>query len=278
MLDPEHTLVMIKGGGDLASGVAVRLHRCGFPVVMTELPNPLMVRRSVSFGEAVFTGTTEVEGITACRAMDINQAQSMMTAGKIPVIIDPRAICLACFKPPVLIDAIIAKHNTGTQITDAPLVIALGPGFTAGIDCHVVIETNRGYDLGRPIYVGSAEPDTGQPGEIAGKSNERLLRAPTSGIVENLVEIGYQVCQGQLVARVNGCDVHAGTSGIVRGLIRSGSWVNAGLKIGDIDPRAQLSHCYLTSDKSLAIAGGVLEAILAERVTQKVGRFHFQAV
>ncbi len=256
------TLVLIKGAGDLASGVAARLHRCGFPLVMTELPHPLMVRRTVSFGEAVYEGEVVIEGIAARRVDDVAQVHAALAGGVIPVLIDPEAASVAELKPAVLVDAIMAKRNTGTSMEQASLVVALGPGFTAGRDCHAVVETNRGHTLGRVILEGSAEPNTGRPGAIAGKTDERILRAPVAGIVCGRAEIGERVALGQVVAAVDGQAVAAGTAGVLRGLVRPGARVRAGEKIGDVDPRAAPEHCYLISDKSLAIAGGVLEAIL----------------
>lgn len=268
------TLVVIKGAGDLASGVAARLHRCGFPVVMIELPNPLMVRRTVAFGEAVYENEVVVEEIRARRADDVAAVRAMLTQGSIlsgtersrriiPVLVDPEARCLAELAPAVLVDAIMAKRNTGTTLADAPLVIALGPGFTAGVDCHAVIETNRGHRLGRIITQGSAEPNTCEPGLVGGKSWQRVLRAPVDGIVESRAAIGERIKKGQVVAKVADSPVIAGTPGVLRGLVRSGTVVAAGLKIGDVDPRAEPSHCTLISEKALAIAGGVLEAILS---------------
>lgn len=256
-------LILIKGAGDLATGVAARLYRCGFPVVMTELPNPLMVRRTVAFGEAVYDGEVRVEGIRARRVDDVAAARRAIADGAIPVLIDPETRCLAEFAPAVLVDAVMAKVNTGTNRTDAPLVVALGPGFTVGVDCHVVVETNRGHRLGRAIYDGSAEPDTGEPGLVGGKTTQRVLRAPVAGVVESLVAIGDRVEEGQVVAKVADSPVVALAGGVLRGLVRSGAVVSAGLKIGDVDPRAEPSHCRLISEKSLAIAGGVLEAILS---------------
>jgi xanthine dehydrogenase accessory factor len=262
MSQPPDTLVVIKGAGDLASGVAARLYRCRFPVIMTELPNPLMVRRTVAFGEAVYENEVTVEGIRACRVDDIGAARRVLAQGAIPVLVDPEARCVAGLAPTVLVDAIMAKHNTGTALTDAPIVIGLGPGFTAGVDCHAVIETNRGHCLGRAIYEGGAEPDTGHPGSVGGKTKQRILRASVSGTVEGLIAIGQPVTKGQVVARVQGRPVRAGTAGVLRGLVRSGTQVSRGTKIGDVDPRADPAHCYLISEKALAIAGGVLEAIL----------------
>jgi xanthine dehydrogenase accessory factor len=262
MKKPPDMLVVIKGAGDLASGVAARLHRCRFPVIMTELPNPLMVRRTVAFGEAVYENEAIVEGIRARRVEDVATAHRVLQENAIPVLVDPEARCLAELTPAVLVDAIMAKHNAGTSLADAPIVIAIGPGFTAGVDCHAVIETKRGHSLGRAIYAGSAEPDTGRPGSVGGKTGQRILRAPVTGIVEGLVAIGQPVTEGQVVATVRGHPVRAATTGVLRGLVRSGTRIAQGVKIGDVDPRADPAHCYLISDKALAIAGGVLEAIL----------------
>jgi xanthine dehydrogenase accessory factor len=257
------TLVLIRGAGDLATGVAARLQRCRFPVVMTELPQPLVVRRTVAFAEAVYEGEVRVEGILARRVDDVAAARLALSQGAIPVLVDPEAACRTELAPAVLVDAIMAKHNTGTTIADAPFVVGLGPGFTAGVDCHVVIETNRGHGLGRAIYSGSAEPDTGQPGNVGGKTGERILRAPVTGVVEAKAVIGERVVEGQVVARVGGHAVHASTAGVLRGMIRSGTHISHSVKIGDVDPRAEPTHCAMISDKALAIAGGVLEAILA---------------
>lgn len=267
MIDLRSSIILIRGGGDLASGVALRLFRSGFPLLMTELPRPLMVRRTVSFGEAVNEGRMEVEGIRAVLADDIEAAERMLLSRgserAIPVIVDPEALCRERLRPLVVVDAIMAKRNLGTRMTDAPLVIALGPGFTAGIDCHAVVETNRGHRLGRAIYEGGAEPDTGMPGDVGGKTVERILRSPCEGLIEGAAEIGERLASGQLVATVDGREVRARTDGVLRGLIRPGSRVSAGLKIGDVDPRARREHCFLVSDKSLAIGGGVLEAVMA---------------
>lgn len=263
MHDITNTFVLIKGAGDLATGVAARLFRCGFPVAMTELPNPLMVRRTVAFGEAVYEREVVVEGIRARLAEDAAAALAVIRAGAVPVLVDPHTRCLAALAPVVLVDAVMAKVNTGTRRDDAPLVIALGPGFTAGADCHVVVETNRGHNLGRAIYAGRAEPDTGVPGAVGGETHRRILRAPVAGRVAGILEIGARVAAGQVVATVEGEGVIAQTAGVLRGLVRTGARVTAGLKIGDVDPRAEPAHCFTISEKALAIAGGVLEAILS---------------
>ncbi len=262
ILYPYRTLVLIKGAGDLASGVAARLHRCGFPVVMTELPQPLMVRRAVCFGEAVYRGEATVEGIVARRVPHATAAQAVLAERVIPVLVDPESRCRDELAASVLVDGVMAKRNTGTAITDAPLVIGLGPGFTAGMDCHAVVETHRGHWLGRVYWQGGTLADTGAPVEIGGQSSGRVLRAPADGTVETRAEIGDTVAPGQVLALVGERELRAEIGGVLRGLICSGLSVTAGLKIGDIDPRAEQSHCFTISDKSLAVGGGVLESIL----------------
>ena len=242
-------LVVIKSAGDLASGVAYRLKRSGFPLIMTELARPLLVRRTVSFGEAVFDGETEIEGIRARRVDTVEEARRLADSELIPVVVDPAASIVTALKPPVLIDAIMAKKNTGTALTDAPLVIALGPGFTAGEDCHVVIETNRGHRLGRVIYTGQAEPNTGTPGVVQSHSADRVLRAPVDGRVVGHANIGDIVKAGQVIAEVDGHELRAPFAGVLRGLVHPTVMVRAGLKIGDVDPRGVASHCYTISEK-----------------------------
>jgi xanthine dehydrogenase accessory factor len=260
--------VLIKGAGDLASGVAARLHRSGFAVAMTELPEPLMVRRMVCFGEAVYEGETIVEEIIARRVPDVAGARAALAERIIPVLVDPTAGCRSELAPEVLVDGIMAKRNTGTTCADAPRVIGLGPGFTAGVDCHAVVETHRGHWLGRVYWRGSALPDTGMPGEIGGTVVVgRILRAPSGGMLLTRAAIGDRVITGQVVATIGGLELRAGCDGVLRGLLRSGTHVGAGVKVGDIDPRAERAYCFSISDKSLAVGGGVLEAILA--VVQK---------
>jgi len=264
-MDVNHTIILIKGAGDLASGVAARLYRCGFAVVMTELPQPLMVRRTVCFGEAVYQRETTVEGIVARRVPDAAVAVSALAERIIPILVDPLAACQAALTPQVLVDGIMAKRNVGATRTtrpDAPLVIGLGPGFTAGDDCHAVVETQRGHWLGRVYWEGSALPDTGVPGEVGGQATSRVLRAPAAGILYAHATIGDQVTAGQVIADVAGVALRAGCAGVLRGLIRPGAQVTAGVKVGDIDPRGERAHCFTISDKSLAVGGGVLEAIL----------------
>jgi len=262
----KNVLVVIKGAGDLASGVAYRLKRSGFPLIMTELPTPLFVRRTVSFGEAVYSGETTVEGVIARRVETPKEARELAASDIIPILVDSKATIVAQIQPQVVIDAIMAKANTGTTLTDAPLVIALGPGFTASQDCHVVIETSRGHRLGRVIYEGAAEADSGTPGMVKGYTTGRVLRAPVDGQVIGQVKIGDMVEQGQLIATLNSNNVCAPFAGVLRGLIHPDVHVKTGFKIGDLDPRGNVEHCFTISDKSLAIGGGVLEAILASEV------------
>lgn len=259
-------LVLIRGAGDLATGVAWRLHRGGFPVVMTETARPTVVRRTVAFAEAVFAGETTVEGVTARLADSAAAARLMLAQRVIPVLIDPAATCRSELAPPVVVDAIMAKVNTGTARQDAPLVVALGPGFTAGQDCHVVIETNRGHDLGRTIWRGSAEPDTKTPGEVGGYRGARVLRAPAEGFVQCRAAIGDTLTEGEVFAHVDGVPLTAPFNGVLRGIVHPSVPVLHGMKIGDLDARAERRYCFTISEKSLAIAGGVLEAILAAAV------------
>ena len=270
-------LVLIKGAGDLASRVAYRLKRAGFTLIMTELPAPLLVRRTVCFGEAVYSGETTVEGILARRVDMLEEAQRLAHSELIPVLVDPDPAIAAQLKPQVVVDAIMAKVNTGTTSGDASLVVALGPGFTAGKDCHAVIETNRGHWLGRVIYPGGgstgnvqAESDTQTPGQVKGHTADRVLRAPAVGNIVARAQIGDTLEAGQLIATVNGHEIRAPFAGVLRGLVHPNVKVTSGFKIGDLDPRGEISHCFTISDKSLAVSGGVLEAILASGVIRKM--------
>ena len=255
-------LALIRGAGDLGSGVAYRLIKAGFPVVMTELDKPLLVRTTVSFGMAVSYNTAIVEGITAHVATP-GEIPARLAEGTITVVIDPEGEAIRALRPPIVIDARVAKVNLGTTIADAPLVVALGPGFTAGVDCHAVVETNRGHYLGRVFWAGSAEPDTGLPARLNGKEGDRVLRAPHDGELVEVVPVGGFVKAGEVIARVDKTPIIAPFDGVVRGLIDNPTHVTAGLKIGDLDPRAKREHCFTISDKSLAIGGGVVEAVLS---------------
>lgn len=253
-------LVIIKGAGDLATGVAYRLYQCGIDVVMTEISRPLVVRRKVAFAEAVHDGTATVEGITASLAFSAEHACELLDGRIIPVLVDPEAKVIKIMRPQVVIDARVAKRNMGTTMDEAPLVIGLGPGFTAGQDVHAVIETCRGHRLGRVIYSGGAIPNTGNPGNVGGYTVERLLRAPVEGVVMTTRAIGDQVEKGEVVAIVENTPVCAQISGLLRGMIREGVRVPQGTKIGDIDPRKDAEWDTI-SDKALAVGGGVLEAV-----------------
>ena len=258
----EDILIVIKGGGDLATGVAHRLHRAGMPVVVTELAQPTVIRRAVAVASAVYEGQMEVEGLVARLVESDQEIRAVLDVGQAPVVIDPRGEAITRLRPTVVVDAVMAKRNTGTSIADAPIVIGLGPGFTAGADVHAVIETNRGHYLGRVILAGSAEPHTGVPGPTAGFSVERVLRAPCEGTFMGNRHIGDPVEAGEVVASVAGEPVVAKISGVVRGLLADGLSVKAGMKVGDVDPRGVREHCFTISDKARAIGGGVLEAVL----------------
>ena len=272
--------VLIRGAGDLASGIALRLHRSGFAVAMTEIPVPTTVRRTVAFSPAVYLGSAQVEDVTGTLCHSVQELEELVEEGKIPVLADEKADMGLAWKPDVVVDAILAKKNLGTRLTDAKTVIGVGPGFTAGVDCHCVVETKRGHYLGRCIWQGSAIPNTGVPGLIGGYGTERLLRAPADGIFRGAVEIGDQVEAGQVVGFVESGDiaiagvipVTARISGVVRGLLQDGVPVSAGMKAGDVDPRCERNHCFTVSDKASAIGGGVLEAILGHEKRETYSR------
>ena len=261
-------VVLVRGAGDLATGTILRLHNCGFRVLAVECARPSAIRRRAAFCEAVFDGAATVEGVTARLIDRIEQADAVWNAGEIPLIVDETAVCAAACAPAVLVDAILAKRNLGTTRDMAPITIGLGPGFTAGGDVDAVVETMRGHRLGRVIYDGAALPNTGVPGSIAGFAAERVIHAPASGAMTFVrspepVDIGSIVRKGQTIGFVGGVPVTATLDGVLRGLIREGYPVTEGLKIADIDPRAQeVQNCTTVSDKARAIAGGVLEAML----------------
>lgn len=258
----KNELIVIRGAGDLASGTAHRLLRSGFPVVMIELPQPMVVRRTVSFAEAVFKGKCTVEDVTAELALTINDINKLLAAGKIPVVADPSQYPLKTLRPAAVIDATMAKRNIGTTLDDAPVVIGLGPGFTAGVDVHAIVETQRGHELGKVILHGQAEPNTGIPGEIGGYTVERVLRSPGNGTFITVRQIGDSIEKGEIVAAVDGQPLYATISGVLRGVLHNNLKVTPGMKVGDIDPRHRREYCFTISDKARAIAGGVLEAYL----------------
>jgi len=255
-------LILIKGAGDLATGIACRLFQAGFSVVMTEIPQPTTVRCTVAFSRAVYEEQTAVEGIAAKLAVSPGDALELTKKGLIAVLVDPEGKSVSYLNPCGVVDAILAKRNLGTAITDAPVVIGAGPGFTAGLNCHAAVETRRGHDLGRVLYAGSPASNTGIPGEIGGYTTQRLLRAPADGLFSPSAVIGDLVSAGQVVGFVEGIPVAAQISGVLRGLLPGGTPVHKGMKAGDIDPRCEVSHCLTVSDKARAIGGGVLEGLL----------------
>jgi xanthine dehydrogenase accessory factor len=257
-------IIVVKGAGEQATGIACRLYRANFRrILMLEIPAPLAVRRQVSFCEAIHDQSMTVEGIEAVRVVDHLERDAAWAAGKIAVRVDPQGECLAGCGHDVFVDAILAKRNLGTSLADAPLVIALGPGFTAGTDCHVVVETNRGHNLGLLIDSGPAAPNTGIPGDIGGYTAERVLRAPAEGLFITDKQIGDLVRKSEVIGNVGTAEVTTHIDGILRGLIRPGSAVRKGLKIGDVDPRGDVGYCTTISEKARALGGAVLEVVLA---------------
>ncbi|GAB6059062.1 selenium-dependent molybdenum cofactor biosynthesis protein YqeB [Desulfonatronum parangueonense] len=264
--------ILIRGAGDLATGVALVLFRAGLKrLLLLEQEQPLAVRRLVCFSEAVYLGRTEVEGVRAMLIDSVDQAEAAWAGDEIPVIVDPDMACLAVLKPQVLVDALIAKRNDGVHPGLAPLVVALGPGFVAGQDVHCVVETHRGHGMGNLVFSGAAYPNTGIPGEVAGKTLERLLRAPGDGLFTACRSIGDHVREGDVVGSVGSCPVPARTSGVIRGLLRSGLHVRKGLKLGDVDPRGEAWRCRHISDKALIVGQGVLQAVLAAGEFMRLG-------
>lgn len=262
-------LVVIRGGGDLATGVIHRLHSAGFPVLVLECEEPSAIRRQVALSEAVFDGEAEVEGVTAVRIESIEAIPETLAAGKVPVLVDAAGESIERLKPFAVVDAILAKRNLGTRRDMARLTIGIGPGFIAGRDVDYVIESQRGHSLGRIIDAGEAQANTGIPGDIGGYTSERVVRAGCEGTLKGLVSIGELVTRGQTIARIEGeassVEVKATLDGILRGLIRDGFEVVQGFKIADIDPRVdEYDNCFLISDKARCIAGSVLELICSK--------------
>lgn len=256
-------VVLVKGAGEMASGIAWRFHMAGLRrICMLDLPNPLCVRRQVSFCTALESGAAAVEGVRAVRVRTRGEIEAAWAQGAIAVVSTDDWAHIRGIGPDVVIDAILAKRNAGTRKDDAPLVIALGPGFEAGTDCHLVIETNRGHDLGRLIERGRAAPNTGIPGDIAGHTSDRVLRAPAAGEFRTERCIGDLVRRGDAIGEVSGHPVSAPLDGVLRGLIRPGTVVTRGLKLGDIDPRGRREYCDTISDKARAIAGAALEGVM----------------
>ena len=269
-------LIICRGGGDLATGIVHRLFRAGFPVLVLETDSPAAIRRQVSFSEAVYDGTATVEGVTAERIASADRAavDHVLEAGRVPILVDPEGSSIPLLKPDIVVDAIIAKKNLGTAKEMAPLVIGVGPGFTAGEDVDLVVESMRGHNLARIFTTGSALPNTGIPGNIGGFTKERVLHAEAAGYMKNIRKIGDIVEKGEEIARIyekmsedgtcsgSYVSVEASISGIIRGLIREGYHFQKGFKIADIDPReSELANCFTISDKARNIGGSVLEAV-----------------
>ncbi|WP_326512507.1 selenium-dependent molybdenum cofactor biosynthesis protein YqeB [Clostridium intestinale] len=256
-------MVIVRGGGDIASGVIQKLYRCGFKVLVLEIENPTCIRREVSFSEALFEDEIEVEGIKSVRVKNLEEIEDAWKNNKVPVIVDPKGSYINLLKPKAVVDGILAKKNLGTYINMAPITIALGPGFEAGKDVDVVIETNRGHNLGRLIFNGEAQADTGAPGNIGGYTKERVIYSPCDGVINNVRVIGDIVKKEEPLAYVGDYIVRATIDGVLRGIIRNNSKVYKGLKIADIDPRLEeRKNCFTISDKARTIGGGVLEALI----------------
>lgn len=269
-------LIICRGGGDLATGIVHRLFRAGFPVLVLETDSPAAIRRQVSFSEAVYDGTATVEGVTAERIASADRASvnHVLEEGRVPLLVDPEGSSIPLLKPDIVVDAIIAKKNLGTAKEMAPLVIGVGPGFTAGEDVDLVVESMRGHNLARIFTTGSALPNTGIPGNIGGFTKERVLHAEVAGYMKNIRQIGDIVEKGEEIARIyekmtedgtfsgSYVSVEASISGIIRGFIREGYHFQKGFKIADIDPReSELANCFTISDKARSIGGSVLEAV-----------------
>lgn len=265
-------LVIVRGGGDIATGSIYKLYQCGFPVLILETEYPSAIRRNVAFSEAVYQGSHTVEGVTCFRAENLEEARMLLQQKKLAVLVDPEGHCISQLRPIAVIDAILAKKNLGTNRQMAPVTVALGPGFEAGKEVDAVIETMRGHSLGRVFYQGSAAADTGVPGMIAGYGKERVIHSPGEGVIKHRKAITETVSKGEVIAWIRPSEesreemwipVEAAIDGLLRGLIREGYPVTKGFKIADIDPRiSEYENCFTISDKARCIAGGVLEALL----------------
>lgn len=255
-------IIIVRGGGDIASGTINRLHNMGFRVLVLEISKPNFIRRKVCYGEAVYEGEFSLEGTVSKLACSLEEIYSIWEEKKIPVYIDPEMKILEKLSPDVIIDGILAKKNLGMSKELAPVTIGLGPGFEAGKNVHAVIETNRGHNLGRIIYEGKAAENTGIPGIIQGYGKERVIYASAEGILKTVHDIGDVVQKDEIIAYIGTEPVKASLTGLIRGMIRGGSFVKKGLKISDIDPREdQLENCYTISDKARTISGGAAEAV-----------------
>lgn len=269
---PKNSILVVRGGGDLASGVIHRLFRCGYRVLILESHKPSAIRREVSFCEAVYDGEAFVEGVLSHRIQEVSQCPEIWALGEIPLLVDEKGEAVRMLKPDAVIDAILAKKNLGTDRSMAPLTIGLGPGFQAGVDVDFVVETKRGHDLGRILDEGCAIPNTGIPGIIGGYGKERVIHSPASGIISNKAKIGDLVEKDQVIALIGTEEgkevpVCASITGVLRGIIRQGYKVFEGMKIADIDPRKEeKKNCNTISDKARCIAGSVVEILMENGV------------
>lgn len=257
-------IVIIRGGGDIATGIAHRLFKAGFNVLISEIENPTAIRRKVSFCEAVYSGQAEVEGVKAILSQK-EDIKKIIESKNIPLVIDKNCHIAYSLRALALVDSILAKKNLGTKMDMAPITIGVGPGFSAKVDVDLVVETNRGHFLGKVIEEGEAIKNTGIPGNIRGYTSGRLIRASGDGSIKNLARIGDIVKKDDLISLIGDCEVRAKIDGVIRGLIKEGSRVKKGMKIGDIDPRGLVEYTYTISDKARSIGGGVLEAIMRLR-------------
>ncbi|MBF8984209.1 EF2563 family selenium-dependent molybdenum hydroxylase system protein [Lutibacter sp. B2] len=254
-------IVGIRGGGDIATGIAHRLYKSGFKIIIFEMNKPSLIRRKVAFAQAIYENEVDVEGVKAKLVNNIEEGIKEQEEGLVPVIIDPEGKNLYNPKITIIVDAILAKKNLGTNKDMAHIVIGVGPGFTAGKDVHAVVESNRGHNLGRVIYNGSPEPNTGIPGNIKGFTEKRVIRANQYGKLSVIKDIGSIVEKDEVLATIDGVEVKAKIDGVIRGMIQNGFEVVSGMKIGDIDPRGIKNNCITISDKARTIGGGVLEGI-----------------
>lgn len=258
-------LILLRGGGDLASGIAIRLTRIGLTPVITELPKPMAVRRLVSFCQAVYDKEIQIEEVSAKLCTQTGEVYQLLSEGKIPVLVDPPAASRFELKPNVIIDCRMTKQPPDLKIDAAPFIIGVGPGFVSGENCHAIVESKRGHYLGRVVWSGASEPDTGEPETVGTHQSDRVLRAPEDGLFTTHVEIGTLVKSGITIADVNGIPIKAMFDGYLRGLLHDGLKVSRGLKVGDVDPRLDPTACHLVSDKALSIGGGVLEALFSHQ-------------
>lgn len=259
-------IVVVRGAGDLATGSIHMLHRAGFRVLALETQRPTAIRRQVSFSEAVYRGTAEVEGVICERIQAPEEAFETWERGRVPLLIDPTGESIKVLRPLAVLDAILAKKNLGTSRSMAPLTIALGPGFCAGEDVDYVVETKRGHRLGRILSRGTAHPNTGIPGDIGGYTTERVIHTPAAGILHGKRGIGDVVKKGEVIAVLEtesgDLGIEATIDGFIRGMIGDGFSVCEHFKMADIDPReGELENCFLISDKARCIGGSVLELV-----------------